>query len=150
MSHHQDLLIIKKSDVENLGKKAMKSAYEVFQLDSHIYEIADEILQKERDNFYNYLVFFESFEHNPYDKEIYDRYKKYYLKEIEEKILNETLDIDVIFKVLSKIDFIREMDFDAYCERKAFLNIYSVFFNDYRELELKEKIKSESELELKD
>ena len=144
MTHHQDLLIIKKFDLENLGKKAIKSVYEVFKLDSHIYIIADEIIQKERDNFYNYLIFFDSFEHNPYDKEIYDRYKKYYLKEIEEKIKNESLNIDVIFKVLSRIDFIREMDFDAYCELKAFLNIYSVFFNDYREL------KSESELELED
>ena len=86
-----------------------------------------------------YFEIDDNFKTDKNESDIYpafnDNLKKFYLEKIKEKIENESLDIDLIFEALSKIELIWDMNEDTYCERKAFLNIYKVFYNDYKELE---------------
>ena len=49
------------------------------------------------------------------------------LKEIEGKIEDESLDIDLIFEVLNMIKVCSELNGDLYCETKAFKYNYLVF-----------------------
>ena len=66
------------------------------------------------------------------------------LKKIETKILDETLNVDIIFNFFEKMDINLEinkdinfeLDEDLFCMKKNFINIYNVFHNDYKELEI--------------
>ena len=160
----EDYLIITKSDVENLGKKTLKDVYKILNIDwsdLYIEELITKI-KEEKDKLDEYLInsiyhikkfkkakyfdnkfntdniedLIEYESKNVIKSVIYDETKKsYYIKEIEKKIENESFDIDLIFEVLSKINLTWEMDEDAFCQKKAFLNIYDVFYNDYNYLE---------------
>ena len=156
----EDYLIITKSDVENLGKKTLKDVYETLNIDwSDIYnkELVTKI-KAEKDKLNTYLInsiypkkkskkakYFNSkfntdniedlIEDN-IEYEIKDESEKsYYLKLINEKIENNSFDIDLIFEVLSEINLTWDMKEDTFCQKKAFLNIYDVFYNDYNYLE---------------
>ena len=54
------------------------------------------------------------------------KYEKH-LKEIEDKIEDESLDINLIFKVLDRIKLEFEIDEDLFDKKKAFKYIYLVF-----------------------
>ena len=149
-------LIIKKSDVENLGRKLMKKVYK-FLHDKYI--LSFEEMKVEKDKIEKYLIqfyfkkdkienYFHVFDFNFFDKsedkiedekylkEIEDKIEdEKYLKEIEDKIEDESLDIDLIFKVLDKIELEMEIDEDLFCKKKAFSYIYLVFDHYYKYLE---------------
>ena len=57
------------------------------------------------------------------------------LKEIEDKIENESLDIHVIFKVLNSLKLDMELDEDLFFKTKGFINIFNVYDSDYSYLE---------------
>ena len=124
-------IIIRKKDLENLGKKVMKEVYE-FLHDEYILTFED--MKVEKDKLEKYLVQF--YLRNIFNKEIEDEIKyKEYLKEIENKIKDESLDINLIFKVLNLIKVCSELDEDLYCKKKAFSYIYLVFDHYYKYLE---------------
>ena len=130
--------IIRKKDLENLGRKLMKEVYK-FLHDEYI--LSFEEMKVEKDNLEKYLVkfyfkmiyeskydislIFEKSKYEKYLKEIEDiiedeiKYKKY-LKEIEDKIEDESLDIDLIFEVLDRIELEFEIDEDLYDKKKHF------------------------------
>ena len=111
----------------------MKDVYEVLNTECYVNDEVLEKIKKEKDNFYRYLKLYLK-----YDKKV--KYFKYKNEdedeyEINKKIENESFDIDLIFKVLNEINFTWEMDEYAFCQKKAFLNIYDVFYINYKELE---------------
>ena len=118
-------IIIRKKDIENLGRKLMKKVYK-FLHDEYI--LTFEEMKVEKDKIEKYLVEFYKI-HN------FSLLKEYKLKEIEDKIENESLNIDLIFRVLILIKLDFEIDGDLFSKKKAFENIYSVFDNDYFYLE---------------
>ena len=133
-------LIIRKSDVENFGRKVMKEVYE-FLHDEYI--LTFEEMKVEKDKIEKYLVnfylrnihkidhfIFEKSKYENYIKELEDKSKyEKYLKEIINKIEDESLDINLIFKVLNLIKLDFEIDEDLYDEKKAFC--YICVFNFY-------------------
>ena len=136
-------LIIRKKDLENLGRKLMKEVYK-FLHDKYI--LTFEEMKVEKDKLEKYLIkfYFKNYDYifvnNGYLKEIEDESKyEEYLKEIENKIKNESLDIDYIFKVLDLINLEMEIDEDLFCKKKASSYIYCVF-NFYYSYLVKDKI----------
>ena len=136
-------VIIRKKDLKNLGRKLMKEVYK-FLHDEYI--LTFEEMKVEKDNLKKNLVkcYFESFnfiitqkryswsiEHEELDKSKYEEY----LKEIEDKIENESLDINVIFKVLNNLKIDMEIDEDLFFKTKGFINIFKVFDSDYSYLD---------------
>ena len=145
LSYSEEHIIIKKSDVENLGKKLMKEVYE-FLHDEYI--LSFEEMKKEKDKREKYLINFyfkkdkkkvkyfpSNFKKDEIEDEIKDEIKEKYLEIIKNKIEDESLDIDLIFKVLDIIELKFEIYEDLYCKNKAFLYIYSVFYYYYKYLE---------------
>ena len=128
-------IIIRKKDLENLGRKLMKEVYKFLHDD---YILTFEEMKVEKDKIEKYLVkfYFKNFKFsliNEYNlKEIEDetKYEKY-LKEIEDKIEDESLDINFIFKVLDLIKLDFEIDEDLFSKKKAFEYIYLVFDHYY-------------------
>ena len=113
-------IILRKSDIEKYGRKIMKKVYKFLHYE---YILSFEEMKVEKDKLEKYLKFYlKMFDESEYEN---------YLKEIEDKIENESLDIELIFKVLDKIKLDFEIDGDLYCETKAFKCIYQVFDNFY-------------------
>ena len=122
-------IILKKSDIEKYGRKIMKKVYKFLHDD---YILSFEEMKVEKDKIEKYLVnyylrmiykidvfIFEKDKYDNYNKELEDESKcKNYLKEIVAKIENESLDIDIIFKVLNNIELEFEIDEDLYYEKK--------------------------------
>ena len=98
-------VIIRKSDVERLGKKLMKEVND-FLHDEYIISTFPEMLANQ--------------------KKIDDSVNKY-----ESGILN----IKKIYHILLHIDLDDEIDGDLYFKNKAFLDIYRVFETGYTYLE---------------
>ena len=132
------VLIIRKKDLENLGRKLMKEVYK-FLHDEYI--LSFEEMKVEKDKIEKYLlefyykgipIFFNFLINEKNQKEIEDKIEdKKNLKEIEDKIEDESLDIDLIYEVLNRIDLEFEIDEDLFCEKKAFIYIYLVLTNYY-------------------
>ena len=130
--------IIRKKDLENLGRKLMKEVYK-FLHDEYI--LSFEEMKVEKDKIEKYLlefyykgipIFFNFLINEKNQKEIEDKIEdKKNLKEIEDKIEDESLDIDLIYEVLNRIDLEFEIDEDLFCEKKAFIYIYLVLTNYY-------------------
>ena len=146
--------IIKKKDLEKLGKKLMKEFY------NHVY---DDYLLKEfeevklKRKYYDenltkeFLSFYKNREKNI--KKIYFDNKRYedlvkmktedLLSKIETKIQDETLHFEIIFKFLNQMEYklkiSKGIDFeineDLFCMKKAFIHTYEVFHYDYHYLE---------------
>ena len=55
-------------------------------------------------------------------------------KKIEGKILDETLDVEIIFNFLDGLKLDVELDEDLWYMKKAFINIFEVYHYDYRYL----------------
>ena len=104
------VLIIRKKDLENLGRKLMKEVYK-FLHDEYI--LSFEEMKVEKDKLEKYLLkfYFKMFDESEYEK---------YLKEIEDRIEDESLDINLIFKVLDIIELEFEIDEDLFDKKKHF------------------------------
>ena len=102
----------------------MKKVYK-FLHDNYI--LSFEEMKVEKDKIEKYLIinYFGIYE---FDDNI--NYESL-LNPIKDKTENESLDIDIIFKVLDKIKLDFEINEDLYCEKKAFIYIYSVFDHYY-------------------
>ena len=136
-------IIIKKKDLENLGRKLMKKVYKFFHYDYYINYFEDVKLEKDKLEKYLVEFYYKNFDFGKIDfsnfgfsnkkieeylKEIENKSKyEEYLKEIENKIEDESLDINFIFEVLNKIKVDSELNGDLYCKKKAFIYIYCVF-----------------------
>ena len=144
--------IILKKDLEKLGKKLMKKFYDHIHDDFYLKfnevklkrEYYNENLTKE------FLSFHEKKEQN--FKKLYFDNKRYkdlvemktedLLKKIEEKIKDETLDFEIIYNFLDKMDIKlkinEQIEFETYedlfCMKKAFIHMFEVF--DYKYLYL--------------
>ena len=129
-------LIIRKSDVENFGRKTMKKVYEFLHDD---YILTFEEMKVEKDKLEKDLLEFyfdmDKFKDEKNQKVIKGclkegEYEKY-LTVIECKIKDKSFDIDLIFRVLDRIKLDFEIDEDIYCMKKAFINIYNVYYYNY-------------------
>ena len=136
-------VIIRKKDLENLGRKLMKEVYK-FLHDEYI--LSFEEMKVEKENLKKNLVVFnfESFNFTTVQKEnswsiTYEDFDKSKheeeLKNIEDKIENESLDINLIFKVLNRLELDMEIDEDLFFKKNAFINIFKVFDSNYSYLE---------------
>ena len=124
-------LVIRKKDIENLGRKVMKEVYK-FLHEKNILSIEEMKLQKYKLEKYLIDFYFNFIDENIYENCQKDKIKyQNCLKAIEKRIENENLDIDFIFNVLNKIKLEMELDEDLYFEKKGFINIYSVYDSDY-------------------
>lgn len=114
-------IIIKKKDLENLGRKLMKEIYK-FLHDEYI--LTFEEMKVEKDKLEKYLIefYFKIFDESKYESE-YENY----LKAIEGRIEDESLDIHLIYEVLDIIKLDSEIGEDLFCKKKAFEYIYLVF-----------------------
>ena len=117
-------IILRKSDIEKYGRKLMKKVYE-FLHDNYI--LSFEEMKVEKDKIENYLII-NYFGIYKFDDQI--NYENL-LNHIKEKIENESLDIDIIFKVLNNIELDFEIDEDLYHENKAFIHMYLVLDHYY-------------------
>ena len=111
-------IIIRKKDLENLGRKLMKEVYK-FLHDEYI--LTFEEMKVEKDKIEKYLVKFYFKNSN------FSLLNEYKLKEIEDKIENESLNIDLIFEVLDLIELDFEINEDLFSKKKAFEYNYLVF-----------------------
>ena len=136
-------VIIRKKDLESLGRKLMKEVYK-FLHDEYILSFEEMKLEKEKLK-KNLVVFnFKSFnfttvqkgnswsiKYEDFDKSKYEKE----LKIIEDEIENESLDINLIFKVLNMLELDMEIDEDLFFQKNAFINIFKVFDSHYSYLE---------------
>ena len=156
-------VVIFKKDLSYLGKILMKEFYYQIHEDYFLKEFEevrlkrkyyDENLTKE------FLSFYKSKERKENIESLYFNYKKSLkelvqmetkdlLSKIEAKILDETLNVDIIFNFFEQMDINLELnknidfeiDEDLFCMKKKFINIYNVFNYDYKELELVKQYK---------
>ena len=136
-------VIILKIDLERLGRKLMKEVYK-FLHDEYI--LSFEEMKLEKGNLEKNLVIFnfQSVNYSTVQKgnswsltyEDFDKSKhEEELKKIEDQIENESLDINLIFKVLNNLKLDMEIDEDLYFKTLGFINIFKVFDSDYSYLE---------------
>ena len=147
-------VIIKKKDLERLGKKLMKEFYDIIHDDYFLKEF-DEVKLKRKYYDKNLTKEFLSFYLHK-EKKIENLYfdnKRYedlvemktedLLEKIEVQIKDETLDYKIIYNFLDQmdrelkidkdIDF--EIDEDLFCMKKAFIHMYEVYHYDHHYLE---------------
>ena len=136
-------LVIRKKDIENLGRKTMKEVYE-FLNDDYILKTFEEMKVEQKklkeylvdryiSSLYNFDNDKDESKYREYLKEIEDesKYDKY-LKDLIAKIEDESLDIEIIYNVLESIKLIFEIDEDLFVDKKAFIYFYTVYyFYDY-------------------
>ena len=146
--------IIQKEDLKKLGKKLMKKFYNHVHEDYLLKEF-DEVKLKRK--YYDenltkeFLSFYENQEKNI--KSLYFDNKRYkdlvemktedLFKKIETKIKDETLNYEIIFNFLDRMDIkleiSKDIDFeideDLFCMKKAFIHIYEVYHSDHVYLE---------------
>ena len=137
-------VIIRKKDVERLGKELVKEVYE-FLHDEYILSTFEE-MKEEKKKFLRELVLnkfrsvdyttkqrentwstkYEEFDESKFDDE---------LKCVKDEIKNESLDTNLIFKTLNSLNLDMEIDEDLYYKINAFINIFKVFNSNYSHLE---------------
>ena len=146
--------IIRKTDLEKLGKKLMKKFYNHVHYDYLLNEF-DEVKLKRK--YYDenltkkFLLFHKNKEENI--KNLYFDNKRYedlvkmktedLLKKIEGKIENETLNYEIIFNFLDQMDIKlnisesidHEIDEDLFYMKQAFINSFNVYHYNYQYLE---------------
>ena len=129
-------LVIRKKDIENLGRKTMKEVYK-FLHDDYILTTFEEmkVEQKKLKEYLvnSYLRMIYKFDVNNYNKELaYESKYDNYLKELVAKIEDESLDIKIIYHVLDSIKLEFEIHEDLFVKKKAFIYFYSIYyFYDY-------------------
>ena len=133
-------VIIRKKDVEQLGKELIKKVFDVLH-DEYILKNFIE-MKEVKNNFLKDLVYKKFKNYNVTVKEIENTWGIEYedydennfeddLKFVTDKVKNGSLDISIIFQTLNNLDLDDEISGDLYFKTKAFLNLYSVIDNDY-------------------
>ena len=137
-------VIIRKKDVERLGKELVKEVYE-FLHDEYILSTFEE-MKEEKKKFLRELVLnkfrsvnytttqrgntwsikYEEFDESKFDDE---------LKWVKKQIKNGSINTDVIFKTLNNLNLDMEIDEDLYFKTHAFINIFKVIDSDSTYLE---------------
>ena len=137
-------VIIRKKDLDKFGKKLMKEVYHHIHDD---YMLTFDEVKSERDyvdkNLVNkFLIFYRKKENNLCLLDFKKSYEELatitpegLLKEIEDKIEDETLDVEIIFEVLKDLKLDSELNEDLYYSKKAFINIYKVYDYEHTYLE---------------
>ena len=149
-------VIIFKKDLERLGKKLMKEFYRQIHDDYLLKEYEEVRLKRkyyEENLTKEFLSFCKDQEKITNIKNLYFDNKRYkdlveiktedLLKKIEGKIKDETLDVEIIFNFLDRMDrkleINRDIDFeldeDLFCLKKAFIHIYEVYHYNHHYLE---------------
>ena len=138
-------VIIRKKDVEKLGKDLIKEVYELLH-DDYFKETFPVDIIKATKTFNKDLVFREfkhyhstvkqsgnswEFSYEKYDESKFEED----LKRITNKIKDRSLDIEIIFHTLNNFHLDMEIEEDLYYKNKAFLNLYQVIVSDYIYLE---------------
>ena len=134
------VVIIRKKDVEQLGKELIKKVFDVLH-DEYILKNFIE-MKEVKNNFLKDLVYKKFKNYNVTVKEIENTWGIEYedydennfeddLKFVTDKVKNGSLDISIIFQTLNNLDLDDEISGDLYFKTKAFLNLYSVIDNDY-------------------
>ena len=135
-------VIIRKSDVERLGKNLIRELYD-FLNDEYIINTFPK-MKEERTNFLknltnSYLSHFNFTliqketswikEYEPIDENKFSEK----LENIKEKIKDGSLPIDVIYSAVEQLTFKgnNEINEDLYAKAYAFKNIFSVYASDY-------------------
>ena len=137
-------VIIRKKDVERLGKELVKEIFE-FLHDEYILSNFEEMKAVQKKFLRNLVLYkfsyfnvtkikkensleikYEDFNENKFEDE---------LKCVKDEIKNGTLNTFVIFKSLNDLDLDTEIDEDLYFKKCAFLNIFKVIDSDYTYLE---------------
>ena len=133
-------VIIRKNDLERLGKELLKEVYE-FLHDEYILNNFSE-MKLEKQKFLRDLVRFKfgidnytvkqegkswKVEYNNFDESKYEEDLKSIINEIE----NKTLDIQLVFTVLNSLNLNEEIDGDLFFKKDAFINIFKVFDMNY-------------------
>ena len=138
-------VIIRKKDVEKLGKDLIKEVYELLHDDYFKKTFPDDIIKATKT--FNKKLVFRKFKH--YHSTVKQSgnswefsYKKYDeskfeedLKRITNKIKDRSLDIEIIFHTLNNFYLDMEIEEDLYFKKKAFLNLFNVIDSDYIYLE---------------
>ena len=133
-------VIIRKKDVEQLGKELIKKVFDVLH-DEYILKNFIE-MKEVKNNFLKDLVYKKFKNYNVTVKEIENTWGIEYedydennfeddLKCVTDKVKNGSLDISIIFQTLNNLDLDDEISGDLYFKTKAFLNLYSVIDNVY-------------------
>ena len=133
-------VIIRKKDVEQLGKELIKKVFDVLH-DEYILKNFIE-MKEVKNNFLKDLVYKKFKNYNVTVKEIENTWGIEYedydennfeddLKCVTDKVKNGSLDISIIFQTLNNLDLDDEISGDLYFKTKAFLNLYNVIDNDY-------------------
>ena len=105
----KETVTIRKSDVEKLGKDLMK----------------------EVDNFLHDEYIINNFPEIKLDQKIFDRS----VNKLKDKFDSESLDIEEIYHILTRIKLDDEIDGDLYFKKEAYLRLFQVLFVDYTYLE---------------
>ena len=129
-------VIIRKKDLDKIGKKLMKKVYQHVRDD---YMLTFDEVKSERDYFDKNLVSkFLKF-HEEKEKKYQDLYfsnKRYgeIVKMSHEELLKkigdtiETLDLEIIYNVLKDLKLNPEINEDLYYSKEAFISIYDVYY----------------------
>ena len=137
-------VIIRKKDVEQLGKELIKKVFD-FLHDEYILKNFIE-MKEVKNNFLKDLVYKKFKNYNVTVKEIENTWGIEYedydennfeddLKCVTDKVKNGSLDISIIFQTLNNLDLDDEIDGDLYFKTKAFLNLFMVIDYQYSYLE---------------
>ena len=137
-------LVIRKKDIENLGRKTMKEVYEFLNEDYFLTTFEELKVEQKKLKEYlvnSYLRMIYKVDEIHRDEEKFDKYIKEiedeskndkYLKDLVAKIEDESLDIKVIYHVLDRIKLEFEIHEDLFDKKKAFLYFYCIYyFYDY-------------------
>ena len=138
-------IIIRKKDVEKLGRGLIKEVYELLHDDYFRKTFPVDIIKATKA--FNEDLVRKEFRHYHYNikqsgnswnikYEDYDKSKfEEDLQSVINKIKDGTLDTQIIFETLNNFDLDMEIDEDLYFKNKAFLNLYKVFDTSYTYLE---------------
>ena len=105
----KESVTIRKSDVEKLGKDLMK----------------------EIDNFLHDEYIITTFPEMILDQKEFDRS----VNKLKDKFESESLDIEEIYHILTRIKLDDEIDGDLYFKKEAYLRLFQVLLVDYTYLE---------------
>ena len=136
-------LVIRKKDIENLGRKTMKEVYEFLNEDYFLttfeeLKVEQKKLKEYLVNLYLRMIYKVDEIHR--DEEKFDKYikeiedeSKYdkYLKELVAKIEDDSLDIKIIYYVLNRIKLDFEIHEDLFVKKKLLyiFILYIIFMN---------------------
>ena len=133
-------LVIRKKDIENLGRKTIKEVYE-FLNDDYIltaFNIMEEEKEKLNNSLFDYFLrMIYNIDSDDYTEDQYEEYTKnlnsksnfnIIIKKMISKIKDESLDIEIIYNILEEIKLEFEIDEDLFVKTKAFKYFYTIYY----------------------